>query len=42
MLGREGLTNTVTFDQNPENERTNHMLCGGILFQTEGKPSTKS
>lgn len=41
MLLREGLTDTVTFDQNPErSERTSHLLCGGILFRAERKPST--
>lgn len=39
-LVREGFTDTVTFDKNPE--RTSHMLCGGMFFQAEGKPNAKS
>lgn len=37
MLVREGLTETVTFDQSPEkkNGRTSHILCGGMLLQRE-------
>lgn len=42
-LVREGLTDTVTFDQSFErNERESPMLCVGMLFQAEGKPSTES
>lgn len=43
MLVRESLTDMVTLDQSPErNERTSHVLCSGMWFQAEGKPSTMS
>ena len=42
MLVTGGLPD-MTSDQSPEkSEATSHMLCGGMLIPTEGKPSTKS
>lgn len=40
ILIKKGLPDRVTFGQSPErNERTSHILYGGMLFQAEGKPS---